>query len=127
MSNHLHNGAIHVKDLLVWAHVGVLEEERYNGQWFCIDFTLRLDLDVAARDDDLEATADYSLAIKAIQKLALSLDCHTIEYFSDQICLRLEELYGLIPMRVCLSKCSPPVPGFEGTVSVERTRNGFTF
>ena len=36
-----------------------------------------------------------------------------------------EQIYGDIPMWLCLSKCSVPLPDFHGVVSVERTRNGF--
>ena len=36
--------AIHVRDLMLWAHVGVLEHERRDGQWFSLDITLWQDL-----------------------------------------------------------------------------------
>ncbi|MAR08107.1 MAG: dihydroneopterin aldolase [Cyanobium sp. NAT70] len=116
--------AIHVRDLRLWAHVGVLENERRDGQWFSIDLSLWLDLTRCAAEDDLSATADYSVAIRALQVLAMEIRCLTIEHFSEQVLDRLEALYGQIPMRVLLSKCSAPVPGFSGLVSVERRRHG---
>ena len=119
------DGAIHVSDLKLWAHVGVLEKERRCGQWFSLDFSLQLDLDVASRSDNLEFSVDYSSAIQDLQKFSIDLNCLTIECFSEQILSRLEQLYGPIPMRVCLRKCSPPVSGFDGVVSVERFRNDF--
>ena len=115
--------AIHVTDLRVWAHVGVLDHERREGQWFCLDLTLRLDLSEAARSDDLAATADYSLAVQAVQELARRLNCQTIEHFSDCVLDRLESIYGAIGMRVLLRKCAAPIPGFAGTVAVERHRH----
>ena len=57
------------------------------------------------------------------QELAYEVKCLTIETFSDQILDLLEDLYGSVPIRVCLKKCSPPVSGFSGTVAIERTRN----
>ena len=45
--------AIHVRDLMLWAHVGVLEHERRDGQWFSLDITLWQDLGSAAAHDDL--------------------------------------------------------------------------
>lgn len=115
--------AIHVRDLRLWAHVGVLDHERRDGQWFSLDFCLWMDLRQAAIKDDLMASADYSLAIRDLQELARSIRCQTIEHFSERILDRLQRLYGPVPMRVLLTKCAAPVPGFHGRVAVERTRH----
>ena len=119
----LPDGAVHVNDLRLWAHVGVLDHERLEGQWFSVDFSLWLDLSAAARDDDLRTTLDYSLAITALQRCAFELNCLTIEHFSERLLVVLEELYGSVPMRVMLRKCSVPVSGFVGSVAVERCRH----
>ena len=37
-----------VRDLRLWAHVGVLESERQLGQWFELDLELGVDLSAAA-------------------------------------------------------------------------------
>ena len=92
MINCLPSGAIHVNDLHLWAHVGVLEKERIIGQWFSLDFSLWLDLDKAGEDDNLSSTFDYSLAIGDIQQLALQMNCLTIEHFSEKILDLLESL-----------------------------------
>ena len=65
MSNSFSENALHVSDVRLWAHVGVLESERRHGQWFSLDFSLWLDFEKAAREDDISATADYSIAIKS--------------------------------------------------------------
>ena len=122
MSKHLPGGAIHVRDITLWAHVGVFEFERSLGQEFNLDFSIWLDLDKAAAFDDLSATADYSIAIKELQKLSFQINCKTIEHFSDQIMHCLEDLYGRAPMKVNLRKAKAPVPGFTGVVEVQRTR-----
>ena len=116
--------AIHVRDLKLWAHVGVLEHERRDGQWFSLDITLWQDLGAAAADDDLAASLDYSKAITALQALARGLVCQTIEHFSDRVLDQLEQLYGPVPVRLELRKCAAPVPGFSGVVAVERRRHG---
>ncbi len=115
--------AIHVRNLRLWAHVGMLPNERRDGQWFCLDLSLWLDLGQSAAADDLASSADYSLAIRDLQQLSRSIRCLTIEHFSEQVLNRLEALYGPVPMRVELSKCAAPVPGFSGVVSVERFRH----
>ena len=116
--------AIHIRELMLWAHVGVLEHERRDGQWFSLDITLWQDLSVAGASDDLAASLDYSRAIIALQELARGLVCQTIEHFSDRVLDQLERLYGPVPVRLELRKCAAPVPGFSGVVAVERLRHG---
>lgn len=123
MSSRLSVGAIHVTDVRLWAHVGVLDEERELGQWFTLDFSLWLDMSQVSKHDDLSAMADYSLAIKGMQKLALEIRCLTIEYFSEQTLDLIEDLYGAVPMQVILRKMEAPVPGFSGCVAVEKRRH----
>ena len=115
-------GVIHVKDINLWAHVGVLDHERLYGQPFLLDIKIWLNVDRAAADDDLALTADYSLAIYEIQQLAFQLSSQTIENFSEHILDCLETFYGRVPIYVFLRKVSPPIPGFDGTVGLERTR-----
>ena len=116
--------AIQIRDLELWAHVGVLEQERRDGQWFRLDIQFQLDLSSAAAADDLSTSLDYSLAIQALQRLAREICCLTIEHFSEQVLDRLQELYGPVPIWLRLTKCSAPVPGFRGLVAVERSRGG---
>ena len=115
--------AIHIRDLNLWAHVGVLDSERINGQSFVLDISFWLDLDEASKFDQLDKTIDYSKVIKAVQKLSFELKCLTIEYFSDQILNLLESLYGQVPISILLKKCSPPIHGFTGSVLIEKKRN----
>ncbi len=122
--NQVHNlSAIHIKEINLWAHVGVLESERIYGQSFILDISLWLDLDESSRLDQLDKSIDYSEVIKAVQKLSFEIKCLTIEYFSGQILNVLESLCGQIPIRIMLKKCSPPINGFKGSVLIEKKRN----
>ena len=119
-----HNlSAIHIKDINLWAHVGVLESERMHGQTFLLDISFWLDLDESSKLDQLDKSIDYSEVIKAVNKLSFGIKCLTIEYFSDQIVRVIESLYGQIPMTIMLKKCSPPINGFNGSVLIEKKRN----
>ncbi len=113
-----------VRDLRLWAHVGVLEEERQLGQWFELDLELAVDLAAAGAADALELSLDYSRAITALQQQARTVRCLTLEHYAERILTLLEELYGPVPMRLELRKCRAPVPGFTGTVAVRRSRHG---
>jgi len=117
-----HPDAIHVQGLRLWAHVGVLEQERDLGQWFELEFWLGGDLRAAAIADDLDSSFDYVTAIDALRRLSRSLVCQTLEHYSEQILTKLEDLYGPIPIRLELRKCHPPIAGFDGSVAVCRQR-----
>ena len=111
-----------VRDLRLWAHVGVLEQERLHGQWFAVDFSIATDLDATARSDDLEGGHDYGLGIAALQRLARSLRCRTLEHAAERMLDALEALYGPVGLELEIRKCRVPVAGFDGTVAVRRQR-----
>lgn len=112
-----------VRGLRLWAHVGVLDVERAEGQWFELDLELALDLARAGRSDLLGDTLDYSQLITALQRQARSIRCQTLEHYSERILDLAQELYGPVPIRLELRKCRAPVPGFGGVVAVERRRS----
>jgi 7,8-dihydroneopterin aldolase/epimerase/oxygenase len=111
-----------VRGLRLWAHVGVLEQERSHGQWFELDLELAVDLGAAGRSDQLTDTLDYSRLITALQEQARSIRCQTLEHYSEQMLELAEQLYGPVPIQLELRKCAAPVPGFTGVVAVRRRR-----
>tara|TARA_Y100001968_G_C19084298_1_gene584527 strand:+ start:51 stop:428 length:378 start_codon:yes stop_codon:yes gene_type:complete len=123
MNNLSSKDVIYVRDIYLWAHVGVYEEERDLGQSFSLDFRVWMDLQISGKNDKLSSTADYSLGIKSIQNLSFNIKCFTIEHFSEQILDCLETIYGRIPIQIDLRKCYPPVSGFNGYVGIQRSRN----
>jgi dihydroneopterin aldolase len=112
-----------VRGLRLWAHVGVLQIERAQGQWFELDFSLAIPLEPAGNSDGLADTLDYSLLIKALQRQARTIRCFTIEHYSEQILNLAEQTYGPVPIWLQLVKCAAPVPGFVGQVAVQRSRH----
>ena len=117
--------AIIIRQLKIWAHVGVLKWERELGQWFELDLWLYYDLSSAALTDQIEHTINYADVINTVRKLSELINCNTIEYFSEQIFEVLEAKFGIFPMELELKKCDAPIPAFNGVVSVKRSRNQF--
>ena len=117
--------AIIIRQLKLWAHVGVLNWEREFGQWFELDIWLYYDLSSAASTDQIEHTINYADVIITIRNLSELINCSTIEYFSEQIFEVLEAKFGIFPMELELKKCDAPIPAFNGVVSVKRSRNQF--
>ena len=66
MQNNTHNYKIKLEGLRVFAHHGVFDFERQNGQDFYIDATVWIDGYKAAVNDDLNATVHYGNLAKAI-------------------------------------------------------------
>jgi dihydroneopterin aldolase len=112
-----------VRGLRLWAHVGVLEQERLYGQWFELDLELAADLAAAAASDRLADTLDYSRLITALQAQARTVCCQTLEHYSERMLDLAQELYGPVPVQLELRKCAAPVPGFMGVVAVRRQRH----
>lgn len=117
--------SIQVRGLRLWAHVGVLKREQIHGQWFELDLELALDtgrLAAAAADDDLAPSLDYSQVVRVLQAQARTMRCRTIEHYSEQILVVIEQLYGPVPIQLELRKCSAPIAGFDGVVAIQRSR-----
>lgn len=55
-----------VRGIEVFAHHGVLDHERRDGQTFRVDLTLSLDTREAARTDDLAQTVDYGALVAEV-------------------------------------------------------------
>ncbi len=109
-----------VRGLRLWAHVGVLDFERQQGQWFELDLDLSLDLAPAGASDQLADTLDYAALIQALQRQARTIRCHTLEHYAQRI-LELTAAHGGQGVQLELRKCAAPVAGFTGVVAVRRS------
>jgi len=74
-----------------FAHHGVLDHERRDGQVFVIDLTLGLDTRPAARSDDLRDTVDYGSLVADVKTVVESDPVDLIETLAQRVA------------RVCLS------------------------
>ena len=76
---------IDLRGIEVWAHHGVLPEEREHGQPFRIDVRLELDIAAAARSDDLGATVDYRDVAVAVRDAATGGPYQLIETVAARV------------------------------------------
>jgi 7,8-dihydroneopterin aldolase/epimerase/oxygenase len=115
--------AIYVNGIRAFGHLGVLPEERTLGQWFEVDLKLSVDLAQAGQSDRLDDTYDYSQSIKAIQTLIQTTQVQLIESVAEVIAALLLQDPRITAVQVRLTKQTPPIPEFGGTVAVEITRS----
>jgi len=109
-----------IKDIKLWARVGVLEEERESGQLFSLDVFLWADFDQCTKNDDVGSTVDYSKLVEILKYQSKKISCFTIEKYSNEILKIIDEEFQLRRIKIILTKCKPPIIGFEGQVSIIR-------
>jgi 7,8-dihydroneopterin aldolase/epimerase/oxygenase len=114
---------LHITGIRAYGYTGFLPEERSLGQWFEADLTLWLDLSRAGNSDRLEDTYDYSSVVTAIQTLIQTAQFKLIESLAEAIAQSVLSNGAIEQVRVRLTKLTPPIPNFDGSVSIEITRS----
>ena len=114
---------LEIKDIKIWARVGVLKEERKLGQLFSLDVSLWSDFNSCSNTDDLSSTIDYAVLINEIKTHSITFSCFTIEKYSSEILRIIIDKFNPERIKMKLTKCKPPIPGFTGEVSIVRSFN----
>ena len=109
-----------IEDIKLWARVGVLDEERELGQLFSLDIFLWTDFDKCTANDDIKKTIDYSELVEILKDQSKKIYCFTIEKYSKAILEIINQEFKLSKIKIILTKCNPPITGFDGKVSIIR-------
>ena len=109
-----------IENIKLWARVGVLDEERELGQLFSLDIFLWTDFDKCTANDDIKKTVDYSKLVEILKDHSKKIYCFTIEKYSKAILEIIDSEFKLSKIKIILTKCNPPIMGFDGKVSIVR-------
>ena len=109
-----------IENITLWARVGVLEEERELGQPFSLDLFLWTDFKTCTENDDIKKTVNYSELVEILKDQAKKISCFTIEKYSNEIVQIINEKFQINRIKLILTKCAPPITGFDGKVSIVR-------
>ena len=109
-----------IENIKLWARVGVLEEERELGQLFSLDLFLWTDFEQCTSNDDIKKTVDYSKLVEILKDKSKKIYCFTIEKYSNAILEIIDQEFKLSKIKIILTKCNPPIIGFDGKVSIVR-------
>ena len=109
-----------IENIKLWARVGVLDEERELGQLFILDIFLWTDFEKCAVSDDIKKTIDYSKLVQILKDQSKKIYCFTIEKYSNEILQIINQEFKLSKVKIILTKCNPPITGFDGKVSIVR-------
>ena len=109
-----------IENIKLWARVGVLKEERELGQLFILDIFLWTDFEKCTINDDIKKTVDYSKLVQILKDQSKKIYCFTIEKYSNEILEIIDQEFKLSKIKIILTKCNPPITGFDGKVSIVR-------
>ena len=109
-----------IKNIKLWARVGVLAEERKLGQLFSLDVFLWTDFKNCTQNDDIKSTVDYSKLVEILKYQSKKICFFTIEKYSNEILEIIDQEFQLSRIKIILTKLKPPIIGFDGEVSIVR-------
>jgi len=109
-----------IENMQLWARVGVLQEERELGQLFSLDIYLWTDFEQCTVNDEIKKTVDYSKLVQILKDQSKKMYCFTIEKYSNAILEIINQEFKLSKVKIILTKCNPPITGFDGKVSIIR-------
>lgn len=124
------NYKIQITGLRVFAHHGVFDFERVNGQDFFIDATVWLESQSALVSDDLNDTVHYGTLAEAIVENASNEPVDLIETLAQRLLYMVLNFGGpTSPIRraeITVHKPNAPIPHdfADVAITVEGTRNG---
>ncbi|NJM99036.1 MAG: dihydroneopterin aldolase [Phormidesmis sp. RL_2_1] len=114
---------IHINGIKAFGYLGVLPAENALGQWFIVDLKIFIDLAAAGKSDALEDTHSYVEIVQETTRLIQNKKFKLIESLADAIATyALASDSRIQHIKVKVTKPTPPIPHFSGTVAVEITR-----
>jgi len=98
-----------VTGIEIWAHHGVFEHERRDGQRFVIDVAWWLDTTLPARTDNLESTVDYGEVAQLIVAEAQSSPVDLIETLARRLQQALLARFPMDCVQITVHKPQAPI------------------
>ena len=102
---------IKLRDIHLYAHHGVMPQEKEVGAWYTIDISLTINDCCCATSDDITGTVSYADVYETIceeMKTPSRLLEHVCQRISQKLYERFEQV---VSIDVCLCKDTPPMGG----------------
>ncbi len=109
---------IHLSGIEVFAHHGVFDHERSDGQLFVVDVDVEVDASAAARSDALEDTLDYGALAAAVKEAVAGEPLNLLEAVAMRVLRAIFLFDQAHAARVTIHKPSAPMPVTLAGVSV---------
>ena len=114
---------IRLTGLRIFAHHGVLDFERENGQEFIVDLDIAVDLAPAAASDDVTKTIHYGELAEAVYAAVQADTVDLIETVAERVAAIALGYERAIQVTVTIHKPAAPITVPFGDVSVTITRS----
>lgn len=115
--------SIRLTGLRIFAHHGVLDFERENGQEFIIDLEIAVDLAPAAASDDVTKTIHYGELAEAVYAAVQADAVDLIETVAERVAAIALGYERAVQVTVTIHKPAAPITVPFGDVSVTITRS----
>lgn len=114
---------IRIKNLSVFAHHGVYEQEKEQGQNFCVNAVLYVDAEKAGKSDDIADAVDYGAVCLLIDQYMRENRFDLLEAVADHVAKAiLFEFPAVRSLEVEIGKPDAPIPLRFESVSVRVAR-----
>ena len=115
-----------LKRMVFFGYHGVIPEENRLGQKYYVDLDMRLDLDRAAKSDDVQDTVNYADVHALVKEIVEGPHVKLIEALAHNIASAVLGTYtSIIEMTVSVTKPNPPFDiTFDGVTVELRRRRG---
>jgi len=114
---------IRLTGLRIFAHHGVLDFERENGQEFVIDLEIAVDLAPAAASDDVTKTIHYGELAEAVYAAVQADTVDLIETVAERVAAIALSYERAVRVTVTIHKPAAPITVPFGDVAVTITRS----
>lgn len=116
---------IRLDGLSVYAHHGMIAEERSLGQRFEFDLEVDLPHCAACRSDEAADAVAYEALAAVVVEVATNFRFALMEALADAVCMELLAEFPVSRVRLAVSKTAPSIPHVvsRATVVLERTRD----
>ncbi|MCM1356561.1 MAG: dihydroneopterin aldolase [Staphylococcus sp.] len=110
---------IEIDRLRLFAHHGVFEYERENGNFFELTIRLRYPVAKAMESDNIDDTLNYALAVEIVKE-EMQTPSRLLEHAVGRIHARLMDRFPEISGgMISLTKLNPPIPEQIAGVTVK--------
>ncbi len=111
MAEKQHPLRITIKGLEVFAHHGLLPQERELGQSFLFDIGLSLKQTAAPETDDINDSVDYAAVCDLVEEVATAASYNLLEKLAAITAAALLDRFPAVHrVKVRIAKKSPPIP-----------------
>ena len=123
MANFSDRDRIILAGIAFYGYHGVMLEENKLGQRFRIDLELGLDMNDAARTDDVRATISFAVVYDLVKEAFEEKRFKLIEALGHHIMVRLFERFERLDwIRIKVRKPEAPLPIVAGEAAIEMVR-----